>query len=284
MTSRFLPKDFHPTSEVCLIAGRGSYPFLSAAEMQRLKIPIHLVCLEGETSPELFPSFNFLSHQQIKVGQMGRMLRAVRDSGARHVLMVGQIRPGKLFRGMHPDLKAIRILSSLRERNAHTIFRAVVSEIEGIGAQVLDARAFLDEHLASEGPMVGKMSGREMEEIKIGIHKTKQVSALDIGQGLVMSGGTVLAVEGFDGTDAMLERCKAFSTREKLFIKVAKPEHDFRFDVPVFGERTIDSLKSGGINKVALEADRTLLLDKPRILRLAKKNGIRMVGFCPSGC
>jgi len=277
--SAFLKPTFDPSGNLVIVAGRGRYPFLSATRAARHGLSLHLVALRGETDPELSGAVTWASETEIKVGQIGALIRHLKTINAASVLMVGQVTPGKLFRGLHPDLKAVRLLAGLKERNAHTLFGAVVSEIEDAGVAVLDARSFLDEELVRPGPLARGKPGLSEDQIAFGIQKARQVAALDIGQGLVVNKGTVLAVEGFEGTDAMLRRCREFVSDQKLFVKVAKPEHDFRFDVPVIGPRTLESLSEGGISIAALEAGRTLLLDREALLAEAGRRKIHLFGF-----
>lgn len=278
-SSAYLPPDFDPSANLAIVAGRGRYPFISATRAAKQGVPLHLVALGGETDPQLREAAPWVSTTEIKVGQIGALIRHLKAIEAASVLMVGQVTPGKLFRGLHPDLKAVRILAGLRERNAHSLFGAVVAEIESAGATVLDARSFLDGDLVQPGPLNRGKLRLPAEEIDFGIQKARQLSELDIGQGLVVNKGTVLAVEGFDGTDAMLRRCREFDSNHKLFVKVAKPGHDFRFDVPVVGPRTIESLAEGGVTFAGLEAGRTLLLDRESLLAEADRRRIHLFGF-----
>src|ERR1044072_3758908 len=144
--SAFLPATFDPRRPLALIAGQGLYPQMVAAAVRKAGIPLRLIAFEEETPPELVASFAKSEHRMLKVGQLGHMLDALKDFGAGYALMAGQITPRRLFKGLHPDLKATRILFSLKRRNAETIFGAIAREIEAIGVTLLDARSFLDDH------------------------------------------------------------------------------------------------------------------------------------------
>ena len=279
MLSRFLPENYDPQKPVALIAGRELYPVLTAERFRQHGIPLKLIAFHGETSEDLIESFPASDRVVIKVGQLGRMLKALKKFGAGYALMAGQITPKRLFRGLHPDLKAIRILASLREKNAETIFGAIANEIEQIGVVQLDARALLDSELAQAGLMAGKQLKEELRYIEHGIRIAKDIARLDIGQGVVVRSGTVLAVEAFEGTDAMLRRAGEFKTNHSLFIKTVKPHQDYRFDVPVFGMRTLEVLDETGIRFAALEADRTIILEKEKVLRAATQKKIQIYGY-----
>jgi len=279
MLSAFLPPDFAPTRPVALIAGRGSYPVITAAAIRRAGVPLRLIALEDETSPELVASVPETERVTLNVGQLGKMLDALRQFGAGYALMAGQVKPKKLFHGLTPDLKAAAILFSLKRRNAETIFGALAVEIEKLGVTLLDARAFIDDQLATAGPMSGGRLGTDDEYLQHGIHIAREIARLDIGQGCVVRKGTVLAVEAFEGTDDMLRRAGKFKTDETLFVKTVKARQDFRFDVPVFGLRTLETMHEAGLAAAALEAGKVIVLEKPAVLKQAKTWGIALHGF-----
>ena len=279
MISRFLPTDFDREGRLVVIAGQGRYPAILVEGMRRHGIPVGLIGFEDETDPELLESFSPSDRAVVKVGQLGRMLKHLKRLGARYAVMAGRIAPRRLFRGLHPDLKAVAILASLRERNAETIFGAVADEIRAIGVEQLDARIFLDNHVASPGIMARGRRRPETRDLEHGIRIAKEIARLDIGQGVVVRKGTVLAVEAFEGTDAMLARAGEFRTPEALFVKTVKPDQDYRFDVPMFGMRTLEVLEEAGIMMAALEAENTIILEKESTVRDAERRGITLIGY-----
>ncbi len=279
MPSAFLPPDFDPKRPVALIAGRGRYPVITAGAIRAAGVPLRLIAMDDETSPELIASFSPAERITLNVGQVGRMLDALKDFDARYALMAGQVKPKRLFHGLLPDLKAAQMLFSLKRRNAETIFGAIAAEIEKLGVTLLDARAFIDEHLATPGAMTGGRLPIEEEYLQHGIHIAREIARLDIGQGCVVRKGTVLAVEAFEGTDEMLRRAGAFKTDEALFVKTVKARQDFRFDVPVFGQRTLETMHESGLAAAALEAGKVIVLDQPAVLEQARTWGIALHGF-----
>lgn len=279
LPSAFLPPDFDAQRPIALIAGRGNYPAITAAAIRRAGAQVRLIALEDETSAELIASFPADQRTLINVGQLGKMLSALRDFGAGYAIMAGQVKPKKLFHGLTPDLKAAAILFRLKRRNAETIFGAIADEIEQLGIRLLDARAFIDDQLAHEGPMAGKKLPVERDYLDHGIHIAREIARLDIGQGCVVRKGTVLAVEAFEGTDDMLRRAGAFKTDEALFVKTVKHDQDYRFDVPVFGLRTLETMREAGLSAAALEAGKVIVLEKPAVLAQAKAYGISLYGF-----
>jgi DUF1009 family protein len=207
------------------------------------------------------------------------MLKSLREFDAGYAIMAGQITPRRLFKGLHPDLKAVRILASLKRRNAETIFGAIAIEIEALGVTLLDARAFLDDQLSSPGCMTGRNFPIDRDYLDHGIHIARESARLDIGQGCVVRKGTVLAVEAFEGTDEMLRRAGAFKTDDALFVKTVKPRQDWRFDVPCFGSRTLETMREAHLSAAALETGKVLILDKPAVIEQARAWGISLFGF-----
>ena len=276
--SRFLPDNFDASLPLTLIAGQGLYPVLLAERARNAKIPLRLIELGGETHPDLVSSFPEDERAAVKVGQVGKLLKELKKFDAGYAVMAGQVTPGKLFKGLHPDLKAIRMLAGLDRKNAETIFGAIGDEIEKIGVHLLDARVFMDEDLASEGVMVKGKEKIDPEHLAHGIEIARENARLDVGQGVVVSRGTVLAVEAFEGTNAMLDRAGKFGAKNCLFVKLGKPNQDTRFDVPVFGLQTLEAMRAAGIGNAALESGSLLLLDKAEVLKQAKKLGIGLIG------
>lgn len=277
--SAFLPASFDVGRPLALIAGQGRYPQLVAAAVRAAGIPLKLIAFEEETAPELVASFADDDRRILRVGQLGAMLKALREFDAGSALMAGQITPRRLFKGLHPDLKATKILFSLKRRNAETIFGAIAKEIEALGVALLDARAFLDDQLATAGCMTGRKFPIEREYLDHGIQIARECARLDIGQGCVVRKGTVLAVEAFEGTDEMLRRAGTFKTDEALFVKTVKARQDWRFDVPCFGQRTLETMREARCGAAALEAGKVLILDRSAVLEQARAWNISLFGF-----
>ncbi|MCR6657221.1 MAG: UDP-2,3-diacylglucosamine diphosphatase LpxI [Opitutus sp.] len=277
--SSFLPADFDPRRPLALLAGQGLYPQLVAAAVRRAGIPLRLIAFDEETPPALVESFPESERRTILVGQLGKMLKALREFGAGYAIMAGQITPRRLFKGLHPDLKAVRILASLKRRNAETIFGAIAHEMELIGTRLLDARSFLDDQLATVGCMTGRSFPIDKDYVDHGVLIARESARLDIGQGCVVRKGTVLAVEAFEGTDEMLRRAGTFKTDQALFVKTVKSHQDYRFDVPCFGLRTLETMREAGISAAALEAGRVIMLDRAAVIAQARTWGIHLLGF-----
>lgn len=280
MISKFLPTDFDKSAKIAILAGKGAYPSLVKDRLDAAGIPNALMAFEGETAPELWERFDDSQRACANVGQLGHLLKNLKKVGARYAIMAGQITPRKLFKGMKPDLKAILVLATLKRKNAETIFGAIADQLQKIGVYMLDARAFLDDSLAPKGFFCGaNMKNILPEHIEHAMHIARECARLDIGQGCVVSRGTVLAVEAFEGTDAMLERAATFGAKDCIFAKTVKPNQDYRFDVPVIGERTMRKLAAADIKNVVVEADKVIVLEKDKVKKLAEENGIRILGI-----
>jgi DUF1009 family protein len=277
--SAYLPEAFDPSLPVVLIAGQGLYPQLVARSAMKAGVPLRLIAFEGETAPELVASFPEADRHTVHVGQVGKTLKLLKEFGAGYALMAGQVTPRRLFDGLRPDLKAAQILLSLKRRNAETIFGAIAKEIEALGVTLLDARAFMDGELAETGCMTGGRFPIDKEYLDHGIHIAKESARLDIGQGCVVRKGTVLAVEAFEGTDEMLRRAGGLKADETLFVKTVKARQDFRFDVPCFGMRTLETMHEAGLHAAALEAKGVIILDKASVLDKARSWKIALLGF-----
>ena len=178
--SKFLPNNFDGRP-IGLIAGKGRYPILTAECIRAAGVPLRLISFAGETETLLIESVPADEHIQIKVGQLGKLLKSLKKLDCGYALMAGQITPRRLFKGLHPDLKALKILNSLKIKNAETIFGAIAREIEAIDISLLDARSFLDDHLAHEGLMTSRKLSAKADDIEHGIQIARGIAEMDIG-------------------------------------------------------------------------------------------------------
>ena len=273
----FLPEDFDFSAPVVLLAGRGDYPRLVAQEMKKRCEKVFVFSFEEES--EIWLKACGIDYAPFEIGQVGAWLKALKKCNARYVLLAGQIKPKKLFQGLNPDLKALWLLARLKQKNATTIFTTLIHEIEALGITVLDARCFVEDQLVSPGNLTKKSNHINKEDLTYGIDVCRSVAKLNIGQSLIIRDGTIVIVEAFDGTDAMIERAGTICKGHMGLIKLAKTDQDFRFDVPVFGEKTLQKMSAAGIQWAALESQKTLILNKEAILEEAEKLDINLLGF-----
>ena len=260
-----------------LIAGSRRLPFVFAGEARRRGRRVAAVGFEGETDPALTTEVDQMTW--VRVGQLGKMIDALKDHGVRECVMLGQIAPNNLF-NLRPDLKAMALLLRLKEKNAHTIFGAIADEMAKEGVRLVDPLEWLGEWMPGPGFSVGKrLDEREESDVAYGFRIAREIARLEIGQSVVVKEGTTLAVEGFEGTDACLERGGKLAGKSggAVAVKLAKVGHDVRFDLPCVGPRTIEVCARSGVRVLAFEPGRTILLDRPEAEALAVKSGISLV-------
>ena len=262
-----------------IIAGSGNYPLVLARAARAAGVTrLVVAAFEQETDPALAALADDIGW--MRVGQLGRMLDYFGKHAVPRAIMAGQIAPKNLF-DLRPDLKALLLLGRLRERNAESLFGAVADELTRSGVTLLPATTYLEHLLATPGHLAGPAPGkRVLLDVDFALRTAKQVSALDIGQSVVVRHGTVLAVEAFEGTDAAIRRGGALAGKRggATLGKVSKPNQDLRFDVPVVGPRTLEAAAEARLAAVAVEAGKTLLLEREEIARLADKHRISVVG------
>ena len=262
-----------------IVAGRGVYPVELCRAARAAGVPRISVCmLVDEADPELATLAD--SAEAIHVGQLRRTLDYFHKQGVKDVMFAGQVRPGRLFGGIRPDFAALRILWRLKERNAHSIFGAIADLFETDGFRVLPAITYLDNWLAGEGVLGRRQPGRSQKrDLEFGIRVATDVSRLDIGQTVVVKNGTILAVEGFEGTDKAVRRGGELGKGGVTVVKLGKPGHDMRFDVPCIGLNTVESLKAAKAKTLAVQTGMTLFLDRPAVLDALDAAGIVTIGF-----
>ncbi len=235
------------------------------------------VAFENETDPALASLVDEVVW--LKVGQLSKMIRAFADRGIRRCVMLGQIAPKNLF-DLRPDLRAMGVLLKLKEKNAHTIFSAIADELRKDGVELIEATPWLEPLMPGPGFRLGvDLSAGQGEDVAFGFRIAKEISRLEIGQLVVVKNGTVLAVEGFEGTDKCLARGGELAGKEggAVAVKVSKERHDMRFDVPCIGARTIETCAAAGIAVLALEAGKTLVLEQEEVEKLARKQRLSLV-------
>ena len=258
-----------------IIAGNRTLPILFARQARAMGVKrLVAVAFENETDP----SFASLVDEIVwlKVGQLSKMIDAFTARGVRHCVMVGQIAPKNLF-DLRPDLRAMTMLFKLKEKNAHTIFGAIADELKKDGVELVEATQWLEPLMPGPGFILGpKLSDEQKADVTFGHRIAKQVSRLEIGQSVVVKNGTVLAVEGFEGTDKCLRRGGELAGKSggAVAVKVAKEKHDLRFDIPCIGPTTLETCRDFGISVLAFEPGKTLVLEQDKVEEIARKSKI----------
>jgi len=259
-----------------IIAGNGVYPRLLADSARKAGVKqIVAAAFTGETDPILGQHVDLI--EWMRVGQLGRLLRFFREEKVHHAIMAGQIAPKNLF-DLHPDWKALLLLGKLRQRNAESIFTGIADELAKIDVALLPATTFLEDSIATAGLIAGPtLSRREEEDVDLGWKIAKEIARLNIGQTVIVKNGTIIAVEAFEGTNEAIRRCGALARKDAIMAKVAKPNQDMRFDVPVIGVETVRVAADAKLRVIATEAGKTLLLEKDAIIDLANRSKISIV-------
>jgi len=270
--------DHLPSDILGIIAGNRSLPLMLARQARAMGVKrLVAVAFDGETSSELAKLVDEIVW--LKVGQLTKLIEAFRDRGVKQCVMVGQIAPSNLF-NLRPDLRAMKLLMRLKEKNAHTIFGAIGDELRSEGVELISALPWLTPLMPGKGVRIGAELTSELSaDVDFGYRIAKGVSRLEIGQLVVVKGGTVLAVEGFEGTDKCLARGGELAGKDggAVAVKVAKEGHDMRFDIPCIGSRTLETCAKNGVSVLAVEAGNTLFLDQPDLEKLCKKHHLTLL-------
>jgi len=264
-----------------IIAGNRSLPLLFAKQARAQGIKrLVAVAFENETDPALATLVDEIVW--LKVGQLSKMISAFAERHIKYCIMAGQIAPKNLY-DLRPDLRAVALLFRLKEKNAHTIFGAIADELKKDGIELIEATPWLKPLMPANGFQFGpKISEEQRADVDFGFRIAKEMSRLEIGQTVVVKNGTVLAVEGFEGTDKCLARGGELAGKKggAVAVKVARQHHDLRFDIPCVGPQTLETCASAGISVLAFEAGKSLLLEQETCEQIARKNkiAVRTIG------
>jgi DUF1009 family protein len=261
-----------------IIAGNRSLPLVFARQARQSGVKrLVAVAFEGETDPALASLVDEIVW--LRVGQLSKMLSAFTSRGIRECVMAGQIAVKHLY-DLRPDLRAMTLLLRLKEKNAHTIFGALAEELKKEGVDLVEATPWLQPLMPADGFHIGpKPTAAQRADVDFGCRIAKEISRLEIGQTVVVKGGAVLAVEGFEGTDQCLTRGGALAGKDggAVAVKVAREKHDLRFDIPCLGPQTLETCAAARIAVLAFEAGKSLLLEQETCARLANQNKISLM-------
>ena len=265
-----------------LIAGNGRFPFLALEAAKRLGHEVTVVGIREETSPAIEAAAAEgapASFHWVSLGQLGRCISLLKDAGVTRALMAGQVKHAKIFSGVVPDRAALSVLRRLATRNTDALLTAVVEVLGEHGIELVDSTAFLEPLLARAGTLTTRgPTEDERADLAFGYDMADAIAGLDIGQTVVVKSRAVVAVEAMEGTDEVIARAARLAGSGVRVIKVAKPNQDMRFDVPVIGVPTIEALRAAAATVLSVDAGRTLVLDGDRVLDAANQAGIALVG------
>jgi len=260
-----------------LIAGNGRFPFLVAEAARKKGLKVALIKLKEETDPGLEELADETT--ELSLGQLGACIAALKKAGAREAIMAGQVRHRQIFSGIVPDLTLMGVLARLALKNTDSLIGGVADALEREGIRLMSSVELLKDHLAHEGSMAGGRPGTdETKAIEYGVHIATELGRLDLGQTVVVKDRAVVALEAMEGTDEAILRGARIAGPGVVVVKMAKPRQDMRFDVPVVGLKTLETLREARAAVLAVETGKTLLLDKPRFLEEAKAASVSIVG------
>ena len=275
-----------------LIAGNGRFPFLLLDAARAQGLPVVAAAIREETDPEIdrrAAADSGITVHWLSLGELSRLIETFRGAGVEKAVMAGQVRHKQIFSSIRPDWRLAKLLLNLRTRSTDVLLGAVAKVLADEGIELISSTAFLEPLLAGEGDLTERSpDADERKNIDYGLQVAGALAGFDIGQTVIVAAQACVAVEAMEGTDAAIERAGLLmrtldgdaSTLERRLtvVKVAKPNQDMRFDVPVIGEATIETMVRAGATCLSVEAGRTLLFDRDALLRSAGEAGIAVVG------
>lgn len=271
-------------SRIGLIAGNGRFPFLALQGARSLGHDVTVIAIKEEAFPDLerAAADAGAGFHWVSLGHLGRCIKILKSAGVSQAVMAGQVKHVKIFSGIVPDLALLSVLARLKARNTDALISAVADVMRSDGIELLDSTVFLGPLLAREGVLtVRGLSEQERDDLEFGYRMADAIAALDIGQTIAVKHKAVVAVEAMEGTDEVIARAGHLAGPGVRVVKVAKPNQDMRFDVPVIGIATIQAMRVAGATTLSIDAGRTLVLDGERVFASADEAGITIVGRAP---
>lgn len=265
--------------KIGLIAGNRKFPLVFAQKAKGLGYYIVAIAIKGDTSPELK---NYVDKiYWINVEEFNKLFDIFKQEGIVKIVMAGQVNPRQLFNPKvtnNPDIKIL--LENIKDKKADTVFGLIANKLEDSGFQLLNSTFLIKDLLPIKGTLTKREpNSREWQDIYFGYEIAKQIGLLDIGQTVVIKNKAIVAVEALEGTDALIKRAGRIAGKGAVIVKVSKPRQDMRFDIPVIGLKTLQNLIRAGATSLAIEADKTLFIDRESALCLADRRGISIVAI-----
>lgn len=261
-----------------LIAGNGKFPFLVVEGARKTGVPLAVVAIKEETDPKINEVAENVTW--VGIGQLGKMISFFKKHGVEKAVMAGQVKHVQIFSSAIPDLRMVKMLWNLPRRNTDALIGGVAAEMAKEGIELIDSTYFVQDKLAAMGVLTKrKPTDLERDNIEYGLHITDATARLDLGQTVVVRSKACVAIEAMEGTDATIRRAGALANGKLTVIKVAKPDQDMRFDVPVVGVPTIEAMIAAGATCLSITAGKTLIFDREQMLTLADANKICIVGM-----
>jgi DUF1009 family protein len=266
-----------------LIAGNGRFPFVALDGARSLGHDVTVVAIQEEAFPELEAAAKKgprpADLHWISLGQLGRCIKILNQAGVSEAVMAGQVKHAKIFSNIVPDLTLLSVITRLRSRNTDALIAAVADELKEHGITLVDSTTFLKPLLAAEGVLTTREpTEEERGDFEFGYRMADAIAGLDIGQTIAVKRRAVVAVEAMEGTDDVIARAGQLAGPGVCIVKVAKPNQDMRFDVPVVGMPTIQAMRAAGASALSIDAGKTLVFDGDAFLDAANDAGMAVVG------
>jgi DUF1009 family protein len=272
-----------------LIAGNGRFPFMVVAGARRAGVSLSVAAIREETDPSIEAEVERLTW--VGIGQLGKMIRFFKGEGVEKAIMAGQVKHVQIFSRAVPDARMLKMLLKLPRRNTNSLIGAVAAELASEGIDLIDSTYFLQDYLPVAGNLTQrKPSAAEQADLEYGLEIAREMARLDLGQTIVVRGKACVAIEAMEGTDETIRRAgellrgsKQMQKRLRLssgaltVLKLSKPDQDMRFDVPVIGVPTIETMIEAGATCLCISAGKTLMFDRNEMMTIANKNKIAIV-------
>lgn len=271
-----------------LIAGNGKFPFMVVEGARRAGVSLSVAAIREETDPRIEKEVDRVTW--IGIGQLGKLIRFFKGEGVEKAMMAGQVKHVQIFSRAIPDARMLKMLLTLKRRNTDSLIGAIASELASEGIDLIDSTLFLQDYLPAEGTLTRRSpNSSERADIDYGLEVAREITRLDLGQTIVVRGKACVAIEAMEGTDATIRRAGELMRGENAehgirlgegpltVLKLAKPNQDMRFDVPVIGVPTIERMVEAGAACLCISAGKTLMFDRERLVELANKHKIAIV-------
>ncbi len=259
-----------------LIAGNGRFPFLVVEGARKAGVSLSIVAIKEETDKSIEAIADKVVW--VGIGQLGKMISFFKKEGVEQAIMAGQVKHVQIFSGAFPDWRMAKMLYNLPRRNTDALIGGIADELAKDGIELIDSTFFMNEHLAHEGILSKrKPTADEIGNIEYGLHIANELARLDLGQTIVVRANACVAIEAMEGTDATIRRAGELVKGKLTVVKVAKPNQDMRFDVPVVGVPTIETMIAAGATCLSITPEKTLIFEREKMLKLANDNKICIV-------
>jgi UDP-2,3-diacylglucosamine hydrolase len=265
------------TGRVGLIAGNGRFPFLVLEAARSQGVEMVVAAIREETDPRIEQAAQRV--HWLSLGQLGKLIRTFRDEGVETAIMAGQVKHRQLFSGIVPDMRMLQLLAGLATRSTDSLIGGVAKVLQSEGIELLESTAFLRPLIPDAGTLTARSpSEDEQRDLDYGYRIARELGRLDLGQSVVVSEGACVALEAMEGTDATVDRAASLANgRPLVLVKLARPNQDLRFDVPVIGPETLATMVRGNVRVLAIEAGKTLMIGRASLIREADAQGIAIV-------